>query len=171
AMLGYAGGTTLAAVLGHLGSAFAAYALLEAAVAGARMFDGRLRSERIMLTVLQVLAVVLVMTQVWRIGATGTVAYWLGVSATLFAVTVLAVFATRHLIGRFWSFVAGASATMAVVVLPFTLDLSGNAVEWYFAAIPLAGAVALLTFGALAPAPRSVSRPVLRGGVFVVAAA
>ncbi len=172
AMLGYAGGTTLSAMLGHLGSAFAAFALLEASAAGARMFDGRLRSERVMLSTVQILATALVLTQALSIKADTVTNYWLIISATLAAVALLAGFSTRQLAREFWSFVAGATATVAVVVLPFALDL-GSSVgsEWYLFAAPAAGALALVAFGALTPTPRTVVRPTSLGGVFAVASA
>lgn len=171
AMLGYAGGTTLAAMLGHLGAAFAAFVLLEATVAAARMFDGRLRSERVMLAVLQLLATTLVIMQVWRIEAAPTAVYWLTVSVTLAAVTVLATLTTSHLFRQLWSLVAGGAATSAVVVLPFAFDLGSSVgAEWYLAVTPAAGAIALVVLGTLAPTPRSVAQRTSLGGVLAVAA-
>lgn len=172
AMLGYAGGTTLSALLGHLGSAFAAFALMEATTAGARMFDGSLRSERLMLSTLQILATALVFTQIMFIEAGSVTNSWLTISAILAAVALLAGLSTRHLARRFWSFIAGATATLAVVVLPFALDL-GSSVgsEWELFAIPAAGAIALVVFGALTPTPPTVSRPASLVGVFAVASA
>src|SRR5690606_29612053 len=166
AMLGYAGGNTVTALLGHLGVAFAAFGLMEATNMGARMFDGRLRSERVMLSVLQILTATLVAIQVRQIDYDSAAGYWLTVAATLAAITLVACLATRHLARWFWSYVAGASATLAVVVLPFTVDL-GDSVgfEWNFFALPAAGAIALLAFGALAPTPRTVDRPASLGGV------
>src|SRR5690606_7040503 len=172
AMLGYAGDTSVTTLLGHLGVAFAAFGLMEATVSAARMFDGRLRSERVMLSVLQILAATLVIIQVWQIDYDSAAGYWLTIAATLAAVTVLACLATRHLARWFWSYVAGASATLAVVVLPFAADLSASVgFEWNFFALPAAGAIALLAFGTLAPTPRTVDRPVSLGGVLTVAVA
>ncbi len=171
AMLGYAGGTTLTGMLGHLGAAFAAFALMEAAVRAARMFDGRLRSERVMLTALQLLATTLVITQVWRSEIWPAAAYWLAVSATLGAVTALATLATRHLLRQLWSVIAGAAATAAVVVLPFALGLGSSVgTDWYLAVTPAAGAIGLVLFGALTPTPRTVARGAAISGVVAVAA-
>lgn len=171
AMLGYAAGTALSATFGHLGSAFAALALVEVARAAARRFDGRLRAEHLTLTVVQVAAVVVTLGQVGSIDTGSTAAHWLIVSAVLALLAALSCWATRNLIPRFWSFMVGASGVGAIVVLPLALDLgSVGAEQWYLAVAPAAGALGLLAIGTLAPLPLTVDRPSLAAGALVLAA-
>src|SRR5690554_5518225 len=109
AMLGYAGGTTLSATVGHLGTAFAALALMAAILALARRFDNRLRSETVAVGTLQIIAALIAIAQAWFVEIPETAPYWLTITAVLAAVATLAVLATRQRLARgFWSIAAGA---------------------------------------------------------------
>lgn len=182
AMLGYAGGTTVSATVGHLGVAFAALAFLETTPRLAGRFDGRLRAERVALSVAQIAMTALALTQVWFVEPVSNTAYWptvywLTVTAVLAAVAVLAVFATRQLARVFWSVLAGAAGVGAVVVLPFALDLgsvgpgAAGLGVWYLTIMAAAGSVALLTLGLLVPRVRTIGRPAYLAGAFAVAGA
>lgn len=169
-MLGYAGGTMLAAALGHLGAAFVALGLVELARAIARRFDGRLRAELVTLTAVQIVAVAIVIALLRGIDGGSPTGYWLGVCAFLTAIAVLAGFATRHLARSFWSLVAGAAGVAAFAGLPFSLDLGPSGAEqWYFALSPLAGAAGLIVLGALIPTPATIDRRWFTGGAFGMA--
>lgn len=170
AMLGYAGGTVLSATIGHLGTAFVGLALVELARATARRFDGRLRAEQVTLTVVQIVAVAIVLAQARLIEAGSPTGYWLGICAILAAIAVLAGLATRHLARRLWSFVAGAAGVAAFTGLPFALDLGSYGAErWYFAFSAAAGAAGLIVLGALAPIPATIERRRFTGGALGMA--
>lgn len=170
AMLGYAGGATLASALGHLGVAFAALAVMATIPRLAPRFDGRLRSEKMTISTLQIVATLIVLAQMWFIEFATTTEFWMTIAALLAAVAVLAVFATRNLAGTFWSALSGAAGTGAAVSLPFALDLGAHdASVWYPAITPAAGAAALLALNALAPRSRTLRRrPFLRGAFAVI---
>lgn len=169
-MLGYAGGTVLSAVIGHLGTAFVALALVALVRATARRFDGRLRAEQVTLTVVQVVAVAIVLAQARLIEADSTTGYWLGICAILAAIAVLAGLASRYLARGLWSFVAGAAGVAAFTGLPFALDLGAHGAEqWYFAFSAVAGAAGLIVLGALAPTPATIERQRFTGGAFGMA--
>ncbi|MDJ0325372.1 hypothetical protein QMG61_16520 [Cryobacterium sp. PH31-AA6] len=172
AMLGYSGGTTLSAALGHLGSAFVALALLGAIPGLARRYDGSLQSERVTIAILQVVATVLPLAQIWFTGLGNTTEYWLTITAVLTAVTVLAAFTTRQVARTFWSVMAGAAGVAAFVSLPFAFALGADdAGVWYLTLSPAAGAAALLALNALAPRVRALQRRAFLGGVFALVGA
>lgn len=168
-MLGYAGGTTLSAALGHLGAAFVALALLGVIPGLAQRFDGRLRPERVTIAALQVVATVIVLAQMWFNGLGTTTEYWLAITAVLGGVAVLAALTTRQVARTFWSAVAGASGMAAAVSFPFAFALgTSGAGVWYLTVTPAAGAVALLALNALAPRVRALQRQAFLGGVFAL---
>ena len=170
AMLGYAGGTSVAATIGHLGVAVAALALLESTPRLAQRFDGRLRSERMTIATIQILAVAIVLAQVWFIGTKSITEYWLTVTVIFAAVAALAALATRQLARTFWSAVAGAAAVTAVICFPLALDLEAHgAGAWYLTIVPAAGAVAVVSLGAFAPNMRTIKPKAYLGGVFAIA--
>ena len=171
AMLGYAGYDSGSGVwpmvLGHLGVAFVVLVLLELAGRLSSRFDSELSVERVTLTVVQLLAVAIVVIQLPFTEAVTTTQHWLAIAGTLAALALLSTLATRHLIAPFWSFVAGGFAVAAISVLPFALALDEP--EWYLALVPAAAALALIALGAL-PTLRTVSRALLTTGVLVMAA-
>ncbi|TFD57663.1 hypothetical protein E3T39_12795 [Cryobacterium suzukii] len=170
AMLGYAGGTTLSATLGHLGVAFVALGLIGTTPALAHRFDGRLRPERMTLATIQIVAAGIVLAQIGFIEFTTTTQYWLTITAVLAAVAALALLATRQIARTFWSATTGATAMAAAVSFPFALDLWANgAGVWYLTVAPAAGAAALLVFQALAPRARALGRRAFLGGAFALA--
>lgn len=169
AMLGYAGGSSLSATIGHLGVAFVALAVMRAIPGVAPRFDGRLRSERLTVATLQIVATLVVLTQVWSIGFHTATQYWLTISAVLAAVAVIAVLAARQAARRFWSAMTGAAGVGAAVSFPFTfaLETLGSGV-WYHALTPAAGAAALLVLTTFAPRARALERPAFLSGAFTV---
>ncbi|MEO5919877.1 MAG: hypothetical protein ABIQ01_01915, partial [Pseudolysinimonas sp.] len=167
AMFGYAGETAWSAVLGHLGVGFAVLVLHEGVRRLAPRFDGKLTADRVTLSVLQVVAVAVALIQLPSTESASVASHWLSIAGVLAAVAVLAVFATRHLIAPFWSFVVGAFAVAAVVVLPFALELDRP--EWYLALVPAAASLAVMAIAAV-PKTATVLRPLLTTGVFAVGA-
>ncbi len=167
AMFGYAGDTVWSSLLGHLGVGFAVLVLQEGVRRLAPRFAGKLTADRIALTVVQIVAVAVALIQLRFTDAPTPTEHWLAIAGVLAAVALLAVFATRHLIAPFWSFVVGAFATAAVAVLPFALDLEQP--EWYLALVPAAAALALMIVSAI-PKTATVARPLLMGGVVTVGA-
>jgi hypothetical protein len=172
AMLGYAGGTTLSATLGHLGVAFVALVLLGVMPRLAERFDAKIQSERFTVATLQVIATATALAQLGFIDAGTTTEYWLTISAVLAAVTVLAALATRQIAKNLWSAVAGAAGVAATVSFPFALDLGAHGTSsWYQALMPAAGAVALLVLNALSPRVRSLAQRAFLVGALAVAGA
>ena len=167
AMFGYAGETVWSSLVGHLGTGFAVLVLHEGVRRLAPRFDGKLRADRVTLTVLQIVAVAVALFQLRLTDAPTPTEHWLAIAGVLAAVALLAVFATRHLIAPFWSFVVGAFATAAVAVLPFALDLERP--EWYLALVPAAAALVLMLASGI-PRTATVARPLMMAGVITVAA-
>jgi hypothetical protein len=167
AMFGYAGDTVWSSLVGHLATGFAVLVLQEGVRRLAPRFGGKLTADRITLTVLQIVAVGVALIQLRSTDAATPTEHWLAIAGVLAAVAVLAVFATRHLIAPFWSFVVGAFATAAVAVLPFALDLERP--EWYLALVPAAAALVLMIISVI-PRTATVARPLLMGGVVTVGA-
>jgi hypothetical protein len=172
AMIGYAGVEQgyggWASILGYLGVAFAVLALLEGVRKLSARFDSTLKADRVLLTVLQVIAVAGVVLQLPRTDAPSSTQHWLGIAGALAALAVVSLPAARHLIAPFWSFVAGGFAVAAISALPFALDLEHS--EWYLALVPAAAALAVVALAVL-PTARSISRPVLTAGVLTLAGA
>ncbi|HYI32559.1 MAG TPA: hypothetical protein VEX88_03760 [Glaciibacter sp.] len=170
AMLGYAGETTLSVTVGHLGVAVVALAVMGAIPGLAERFDGRLRSERLTVATLQIVATLLVLTQMWFIDFHTATQYWLTITAVLTAVAVIAVLATRQVARGFWSAMTGAAGVAAAVSFPFAFDLETHgAGVWYLALTPAAGAAALLVLNAFAPRARALGRRAFLSGAFTVA--
>ncbi|GGF05246.1 SCO7613 C-terminal domain-containing membrane protein [Mycetocola zhadangensis] len=170
AMVGYAGGTTLAAALGHLGVAFVALIVLGRIPGLARRFESDLQSERMTIATLQIVATAVALAQVWFIDSRATAEYWVTITAVLVAVAVLAALASRQLARRFWSTVAGAAGVAAAVSAPFALDLGAYGTsEWYQAVLPAAGAAALLILDAVVSRARTIERRAFLRGAFVIA--
>jgi hypothetical protein len=170
AMLGYAGGTTASATVGHLGVAFAALAVTVAIPRLAQRFEGRLQSERRTIATLQIVATAIVLAQMGFIGFHTAAQYWLTISAVLAAVAVLAVLTTRQLAKNFWSAVTGAAGMAAAVTFPFAIDLGTHgAGVWYLTVTPAAGAAALLVLNALASNARALRRRAFLSGALAIA--
>ncbi|TFD12923.1 hypothetical protein E3T35_06455 [Cryobacterium sp. TMT1-2-2] len=170
AMLGYAGESTLAAILGHLGVAFVALALLRTTPMLAQRFDGLLRFERMTLATIQIVATGILLAQIGFTEFTTTTEYWLTITAVLTGVALLALLTIRQVAKLFWSAFTGAAAMAAAVSLPFALDLGAHgAGEWYQAVAPAAGAAALLVLQACAPRARALDRRAFLGGAFAIA--
>ncbi|SEO00419.1 SCO7613 C-terminal domain-containing membrane protein [Cryobacterium luteum] len=170
AMLGYAGGTTLSATVGHLGVAFVALALVETTPALSPRFAGGLRLERMTLATIQIIATGTVLAQTGFIEVTTTTGYWLTITAVVTAVAALALLSTRQLARNFWSAVTGAAAMAAAVSLPFALNLGAHgAGVWYLSVAPAAGAAALLVLQAVAPRLRTLKVRSFLAGAFALA--
>jgi len=160
AMLGYAAASTYVWALAHLGSAFAAAALVTASP----------RTARRSLAAFQVIAV-LSAVPLSAFGALSfgvTVVSMLGLSAVFALITLHAALAARHSLRHWWSFVAGGAATIALV-LAVSSPVAHAAPEWLPAVLPTAAAFAFASV-AVAPGMREVVRSMLAtGGIVVVA--
>ena len=159
-MIGYAAGSAYASAFGHVGTA------LLAAVLVAKWPSVARRS----LTALQVVAV-LTAVPLAGIGvfSFGTVTLgMLGLSAVLASIAAHALFAARHILPHWWSFVSGGAATAALTLA--LVSPVGEAGQWMPAVVPAAGA---LSFAAIAfsPSMRAVSRLMQAAGGAVVVAA
>lgn len=161
ALLGYAAESEFAAALGHLGSAFLACALTEIWP----------RIARRSLTAVQVIAVVSALP----LALVGTLAFgsaaWalLAISLVFALISVHALFASRHLLRPWWSFLTGSAATMAMVLVVLS-PLTETPGDWMLAAVPTTAAFTLALI-AVCPLPRTVSRFALSLGSLLVVSA
>lgn len=158
AMLGYAAGSSYVWALGHLGSAFLATVL----VAATSRVAGR------SLAVFQVIAVLsAVPLSVFGVLSFGvTVVAMLALSGVFALIAVHAALAARQLLRHWWSFVAGGSATVALV-LAISAPVVHSAGQWLPAVLPTAAAFAFAVV-AVAPGMRMIARSTLAAGGLVV---
>ncbi|GAA1999977.1 SCO7613 C-terminal domain-containing membrane protein [Microbacterium ulmi] len=159
-----------AGVFGWLGTAVAASVLVEAVGGLARRFGDPLRSERVALTIVQVVATVAAFGQQWLAGADSESARWLGMSALLAAIAALSLFSTRHVARSLWSFVAGGAGVLAFVALPLSAEAGAIPFYWQFALLPAAAVVGLNVVAALVPLPRTAGRSLVTGGAVTAVA-
>ncbi|MFE6967403.1 SCO7613 C-terminal domain-containing membrane protein [Agromyces sp. NPDC057679] len=130
AMFGYAGGTAGAALVGHLATAFTAFALIALARRVARRFGAPLRAEERTLTVIQVAAVPLTLMLLPFVETPTDATLWLLVAGTFAAVAVLGSISVRHPARGLWSTVAGFAGVVAIAVLPFGTGLDDVPDSW-----------------------------------------
>jgi hypothetical protein len=172
AMLAATSPTGLATVLGWLATAFAALVLIEATGAIGRRFGRTLTAERIALTVVELLAVGVVAVFVLAIEITPPALRWTFTAAVLAAIAGLALLATRRLIPRVWSAIAGLAGAAAVVALaqaPY--EAVGDMTLWLLLVTPAAAVAGALALGCLLPLPRAADRRFVLGGAVAVALA
>jgi len=168
-MFGVAAGPGVGLPAGALATAGAAFALMSATDRLSARFDGRLRAERIALTVVQIAFVAIAVPPVWvPDDASGL---WVTTGA-LAAAAVLALLSARHPAGAFWSFVAGSAGVAAAAMVPLAVASTSTASsEWVgLAAVPAAAAVGLVAVGALVPTPHPVLREPFHAGALAAIA-
>ncbi|MET0735946.1 MAG: hypothetical protein ABWY55_09960 [Microbacterium sp.] len=165
AMVGYPAG---APVLGHLGTAFAAFALIAATTPFARTFGAPLRAERVTLTVIESAAILIALVQGWLFGEFAPDAAVWALCGTLAASAVLALASTRHPAAGWWSFVAGLFGVGAVAVLPFAA-LPPSVGVWWMAVVPATAVIGAVAVAVLLPVPSTVNRAALGAGALTVA--
>lgn len=164
-MLGLAADAPL---LGSLGVAVTAFALLLLTDAFAGRIGTTLNTERATLTVVQVTAIVLAVAQPVLFGGLPPERLPAGVCGVLAASAVLSVLSTRHPGRRMWSFFGGGFGTAAIAMLPLTLGLPAGV--WWWTAVPAAAVLGAVTVAALAPMPRTIEPGSLAGGAILVVA-
>lgn len=159
AMLGAGIGTPLSAALGAIGVAFAAAGLIE--------WLRPPQTEQITLTAVQLMAVLVALVLVWRVGEG-----MFTVAALLMLMAAHATIASRRMLAPLWGLGAGAASSAAIVLAVFAASGGGTAAgSWLSAIIPAAASAALVLVGAVVPLPRSVPRGFVAGGSFLVLAA
>ncbi|PWC05669.1 SCO7613 C-terminal domain-containing membrane protein [Agromyces badenianii] len=146
AFLGYAAGGW-ATAWGHLGLIAVALGAQQLVRVAAPRFGTVLRTDRVTLTVVQVLATVVVLAQLVVLPLAEVQSPVLVRAAILALLAVLAALAARNGLPRFWSFAAGALGTAALVVLPLA-PVNLDAV-WLTTLMPLAAALAVGASGLL----------------------
>ncbi|MFF2277303.1 SCO7613 C-terminal domain-containing membrane protein [Agromyces sp. NPDC058126] len=130
AMFGYAGDTAGAALVGHLATAFTAFALIALARRVSRRFGAPLRAEERTLTVIQVAAVPLTLMLLPFVETPTDATLWLLVAGAFAAVAVLGTISVRHPARGLWSTVAGFAGVVAIAVLPFGTGLDDVPDSW-----------------------------------------
>lgn len=154
-------GRSVIVAAGWFASAVAAHALITLAQAVAARFDGRLRAERVTLTVVQLCAIGAAFLSSWFATDLTWSARMLLLAALFLTTSVLALFSARHPAGGLWSFVGGGSAVFGAVVLVVAIP---GLNEWA-PTLALAAAVgALIVVAALVPLPRGAARGLVTGG-------
>lgn len=163
AMLGVAGGTPLAAAAGVVGAAFAAAAVVEWVKPPV--------VDRVSLVIVQLIASLSALLLLTRIDTGDTTTTMFTASGLLMLIAVHAVIAARVMIAPLWSFGAGVTASVAVVLgiyaVPAIRDVDAS---WHFAILPAAASLALVAVGALVPVPPRIPRVYLAGGALTVLA-
>lgn len=154
AWFGYAVGTDWSAVVGHLAVGFVALAAHELARRLGSRFGSELRADRWMATVVELLMLVVVSTQLLGLSGTSNATRTAG---TLAAAAILAVLSARNELPRFWSFAAGGLFTVAAFEVVLQVELTDS--SWFVALVPLSAAIATT---ALAAVTRTGSWPRLR---------
>lgn len=167
-MLGLAAGTRIAAIVGALGVGGAALALFGAVTALAARFDDRVHAERILLTTLELTAVVVVLASSPRIDLGSAPATWAAIAALLGGVAALAFGSARRMLARVWSTLAGAASAATLVCAAFAAQPGGAIAAWTLLVAPAAALVALLVV-AVAPLPHGVARRFVDAGALGVA--
>lgn len=159
AMLGYSGGTTGWAVLGHLSVMLAATGAIELTFALERRLGYVLSSERAALTTVQFLAMVTVIGQANRIETDSSVAHWLTLTAVLVALAALAALASRRIARRAWSITTGGGIIGAVTTGALALSAATElGIHGFLALVPLSVGAALVVAGTLVPLPSTIAR-------------
>ncbi|GAA1860986.1 SCO7613 C-terminal domain-containing membrane protein [Microbacterium koreense] len=165
AMVGYAAN---APVVGHLGVALVAFALLGTRRAVARRIGAPLRSETATLTVIEVCAIIVAPVHGVLFGALWSDSLALSLSAVLASSAVLAAFSTAHAASRMWGVLSGAFATAAVAVGVFAIDVPE---VWLVATLPAGVVLGAIVITTLAPLPRTADVGFVAGGALIVVAA
>lgn len=168
AFFGYAGDGWSAA-WGHVGVIVVALAAHEIAKRATTRFESRLRADHGALTTLQVIATAIVILQLPFLGLPLVEeAVVVGRAALLAALAGLAVLSVRNGLPRFWSYSAGALATVAVVMLPFAIDRLDPL--WLPALAPVAASVVLAASGFIVGDRLVRARPTQIGALTVALA-
>ncbi|HEY4225881.1 MAG TPA: hypothetical protein VGM70_08715 [Pseudolysinimonas sp.] len=165
AFFGYAANNPWITVVGHLAVGFAAVAVHDATRPLRPRFGSTLRTDRTTATVLQLVVTGVVLFSV-PVLFRGSTAPWLGISAVVLGLAVLAAASTRHQLPRLWSVAAGVFFATSVGILPFALARIDGV--WLVTLVPLATALAVGILAAL-PATASVHRVPLLAGAWGVA--
>ncbi|MET0296977.1 MAG: hypothetical protein ABW024_06220 [Microbacterium sp.] len=165
AMLGYAASTP---VLGHLGVALAAFALLTLTGAFAGRIGTTLRADRATLTALELAAIVVAPTASVYFGGLAPGGAMLSLAGVLAASALLALVSTRHPASGMWSLLAGGLGSAAFVVLAIAVVPASVLGGWWLAVVPAAGVIGAIVVATLVPVPASVDRGLLAGGAVVV---
>ena len=167
AFFGYAGTGNWWSVGGHVAVAFAALGLHVVVPSLEKRMGAPLRAELVTATVIQLLAVGIVLLQVLVLTAGG--------GDPIAAVLVLAVLAAlaalsaRTILPRLWSYATGAFAVAAIAVAPFALRIDDS--TWLVALVPAGAALALAAAAAAPTRIRGLSRAFSLGGAWTVALA
>ena len=144
AWFGYAANTDWAAIVGHLAVGFVALGAHELARRLRARFGTRLRADRWMATVVE-LVVLLVVTL--RLSALADQSNATRIAGTLAVLAVLALLSTRNELPRFWSFAAGGLFTFSAFELVLELRLDDS--NWFIALAPISTAGAIIVLSAL----------------------
>ncbi|MET4159157.1 hypothetical protein ABIC29_002753 [Agromyces sp. PvR057] len=169
AFLGYAG-TEFSVAWGHVGAAAVALGANLLAPRAAARFGGSIRTERVTLTVLQLLATFLVLVQVPFLRDTAEGEF--GRVLLLLALGACAIVAVGTGARRFWSAAGGVLCASAVAITPLMLTLSADDAVWQLTLIPLAAAVALAIASFVPSIGALLAQPLRAGalGVLLVSA-
>jgi len=151
ALVGYAGGTSWTAILGHVGLASAALGIRLVIDRLEPRFSGTLDVDRHTASILQILAVAVILGQLASmIGLDVAQSTVLGIATILAVLACLAGLSARVAFPTFWHAAAGVFAATAAAALPLEWVDS----EWIIALVPGAAATALALL-TVARAPRA----------------
>jgi len=144
AWFGYAINSTWSAILGHLGVVIVALAVHDVARRLHRRFASKLRADRWMATIVELVALFVVGVQLLPLFGQSNA---IRIAAVLAVASLLAAISTRNELRRLWSFLAGGLVTFAAFALVLELQLADS--TWLTALAPLAAAVAIAALAGL----------------------
>lgn len=143
AFFGYGADSDWYSILGHVGTGFAAVAVVGILPLLARRFASSLRAEQNALVVVRLAVLPTIGIQLVALTPPAPFDEYLAAAAVLFALAVLAAVSTRDSLPRLWSLGAGALATTAAAVVPLAwIDLFAD--SWMVAGVPLGALVSLV---------------------------
>jgi hypothetical protein len=151
AWFGYAGSGPWPPIIGHLAVGFAALVIHELARRLGPRFGSGLRADHWMATVLELLVVCVVGSQLILLTSD---AFALGIAAVLAGLAIMAALSTRNGLARVWSLLSGAVFTAAAVELAVHPELDD---QGWLAALAPAGAAAALILLSLATRVRAAA--------------
>jgi len=142
AFFGYGAAHDWYSILGHVGTGFAAIAIVTLLPLLAGRFSRSLGAERVTLVILRLLVVSVVVVQLVAVAPPAPLDQFLSAAAVVLALAVIAALSTRDSLPAIWSFGAGSLAAIAAAIVPVTW--SGQLDDsWFVALIPVAALAAL----------------------------
>ena len=148
AFFGYGADVSWYSILGHLGTGFAALAVVAALPTLSSRFGASLRAERLSLVAIRLVLLPIVAVQLLVLRAPQPLDDALTAAGVILALAVLSALSTRDSLPRLWSLGAGGLAATAAAVVPLAAT-DRIQYSWLIALVPLSALAALIALNAL----------------------